>query len=400
MTEIISRRVWPIYTVGFLFNVTFALTFVIIPLYGLSVGFSATQIGVLLSIPGLLQVVLRLFTGLFSDRYGEKKMLAFTCFLTVAAGLISSSSLDLMTLAFFQIIMGTSRAIFWPTSQSYASRVSNKESSSVLGKFHSATETGKIFGIMFAGWAITNIGYMRTFNFIAIIGVLGLFFVWFMPSLPRAGGEGDPMHNLGSSFRSLITHPPIQFALATAYCAGILVALSQSFVPIWLKSLGNHEGLISIILTANIAGSILAGRFYAGAQKRISFPMLLQLSIGGVGTGFLLISLVKGLWSVFVLVLALGFFTGIIAVSYQVIVVRNSTESNRGLVLSFVGLGWGTAFLTGPALFGLAVDSLTISAAFSWLGLLLLFYSMAVKITYGRFMAVDVGSNDQISRMS
>lgn len=375
----------PIYTVGFLFNSIFSLASIMIPLFGLSMGYAATEIGLLLSIPGLLQVLLRMFTGILSDRFGEKKMLAFTYCLLIFASLIFTFSLGMITLAIFQLFNGISRAIFWPTSQSYASRISGTESSSILGRFHSFNEAGKVFGIMFAGWAIINIGYLGTFRLIAVIGILGLIIVWFMKSIPLAAGERALINNIGVSFQNLAKIPPLQFALITSFCAGLLGALTQSFFPIWLKSLGNSEGLISLIITANLAGSILAGRFYAKVLGKIRFPLLLQLTLGGVGTGYLLITIVKGLITVFVLTSILGFFAGIMAVSYQVMAANNSIESNRGLVLSFVGLGWGIAFLIGPTLFGMLVDGLTITYAFGCLGLLILLYSAFLKTIHSHF---------------
>lgn len=386
MKRQILLTVIPIYTVGFLFNTIFSLISIIIPLYGLSVGYSATQIGLLFSIPGLLQVFLRMFTGVLSDRYGEKKMLAFTYCLTIFSSLIFTFSFGALTLVVFQIINGTTRAIFWPTSQSYASRISSAESSSILGKFHSFNESGKIFGILFAGWAIINIGYLGTFRLIAIIGILGLLIVSFMKSIPLASEQRSKIKNMSLSFQDLAKIRPLQFALITSFTAGLLVALTQSFFPIWLKGLGNSEGIIAVILTAYSVGSILAGRFFAKMYDKIRFPLLLQLSLGGVGTAFLLVAIVNGLINAFILTSMLGFFAGIMAVSYQVMVVNNSSESNRGFIMSFVGLGWGIAFLVGPILFGLLVDGLSITVAFGFLGFLILLYSMSIKAIYSHFI--------------
>lgn len=379
---------FPIFTIGFLFNVIFSLTSIIIPLYGLSSGYSATQIGLLVSMPGILQVFLRMFTGVLSDRFGEKNVLAFTHCLTIFSGLIFAFSLSFITLGIFQLIMGTSRAMFWPTSQSYASRISSK-SSTILGRFHSFNETGKISGIIFAGWAITNIGYLATFRLIAIIGLLGLLMVWFMKNIPLASGERTKISNVGVSFQNLIKIPPLQFALITAFSAGLLAALSQSFFPIWLKSLGNSEGLISLIITAYLVGSLLSGRFFALLLGKLRFPLLLQLCLGAIGTGFLSVVIVNGLINIFILTILLGFFAGFLTISYQVMAANNSVESNRGLIYSFVGLGWGIAFLIGPTLFGLLVDGVGITTAFGCLGLLILLYAVFLKKIHNYFTGSD-----------
>ena len=58
-----------IYIVGFLFNIIIALIAILIPLYGLIMGYSAMEIGLLLSIPGIAQFALRLFAGVYSDYF-------------------------------------------------------------------------------------------------------------------------------------------------------------------------------------------------------------------------------------------------------------------------------------------------------------------------------------------
>lgn len=379
--EILLRTI-PIYTVGFLFNIIFSLISIIIPLYGVFAGYSATKIGILISIPGLIQIILRMFVGALSDRYGEKKILALTYCLTILSSLIFAYTLEFLTLVFFQILNGIIRTSFWPTSQSYASRISSTESSSILGRLHSFNEGGKIFGVLLAGWAIVNIGYLSSFRLVGILGVLGLIVVWSMKSIPLAGRERIKLKDTLLSFKDLARIHAIQLAILTAFCAGLLYALTQSFFPVWLKRMGTSETIISVILTSFFVGSIIAGHFYARILEKTPFPLLLKLSLRGTAICFLFVVIAKGTISIFFLTLALGIFTGITAVSYQIMVVNNSTESNRGIIMSFVGLGWAIAYLLGPTLFGLLVDGLSITIAFGLLGFSILFYSVFFNKSY------------------
>lgn len=382
-------RIIPIYTIAFLFNTIFSLISIMLPLYGLSLGYSATLIGLLLSTPGLLLVLLRMFAGVLSDHFGEKKMLVLTFLLTIIAGLIISLSLSFSTLFCFQIINGTARAIYWPTSQSYASRISSVHSSSILGKFHSFNEGGKISGLLFAGWAITNIGYLGTFRLIVIIGIVGLSLALVMKSIPLTGGERKQVKNLSESFQEMVKLPPLQFAVITSFSAGLLVVLTQSFFPIWLKILENSEGIIAVILTAYSVGSILAGRFFANLIEKTKLIFLMQLSVGGTGLGFLFVWKLSGFIGAFILTLVLGFFAGILTVAYQVMVVENSFETDRGIIMSFAGLGWAIAFLIGPILFGLLVDSLSITIAFACVGFIIIIYAFFIKKIYCNFIVYD-----------
>ena len=114
----------------------------------------------------------------------------------------------------------------------------------------------------------------------------------------------------------------------------------------------------------------------------INLVYLIQLSVGGAGLVFLFVWIVSGFIITFTVTLVLGFFAGILTVAYQVMVVENSVETDRGIIMSFVGLGWAIAFLIGPILFGLLVDSLSINIAFACLGWIIIIYAFFIKKIY------------------
>lgn len=372
-----------IYLIAFLFNVGVALTFILIPLFGLSLGYNAARIGILLSIPGIAQIVLRVFAGAFSDDLGEKIMLSLTFSGLVVAGIIFSFSKGFWGLAVAQFFMGISRSIYWPASQSYASRITDDETSKILGKLTGFVYMGQLLGFASAGWIIMNYGYIKTFNIISFVGMSGLMVIFFLtPPIPLSM-EKRKIH-LIKVIPEMLKALPVQLAILNAFLAGVAYSIASSFFPVWLKGAGLTEGVVSTIFSFQLIGSIIAGSVFGVIHRKLNIPYLLQICLLGIGLSFLLVSAGSNLALNALIHLFFGFFAGFVTVSYQVIAVRNSIEANRGIILATVGLGWGFAFLVSPALFGWLIDSFTLKTAFSSLGVTIIILSLFVKVLFAR----------------
>ncbi|HEY1266210.1 MAG TPA: MFS transporter, partial [Candidatus Binatia bacterium] len=76
----VSARVVALYASGFLWNVCMGALQVLVPLYGLSLGYSIVTISSLVSLPVLIELVVRFGGSAFSDRFGERRTLR-ACFL-------------------------------------------------------------------------------------------------------------------------------------------------------------------------------------------------------------------------------------------------------------------------------------------------------------------------------
>jgi len=364
-----------IYTISFLFGVSFSLVSILIPLYGLAIGYSATKIGILLSIPGISQIFLRLFAGVLSDYLGEKSMFYITFSNLVIASFVFTLIPGFWAMAVAQLIMGISRAIFWPISQSYTSRISI----SLLGKLSSFTFIGQAFGFLCGGWLIMNIGFTGTFGLLAIIGAFGLIITAFlMPILPRKYNKKRVSKFL-KTVPKQIKSPKLVFGIFVAFLSGIIFMVAQSFFPIWLIELDFSEGWVGSIYAFTLSGYVIAGFLFSRIYNKLKLLLLLQLSLMGTGISFIIVMFVFNIAPAIILNLTLGIFSGLVSICYQNIAVAYSSDENRGLALSIVGLGWSLAMLIGPALFGSLVDTLTVTIAFSCLGISLIILSLFIK---------------------
>ncbi|MDP2647483.1 MAG: MFS transporter, partial [Desulfobacterales bacterium] len=117
-----QRAVWLSYALTTIFNCNLSLLVLFIPLYGLFLGVSLPSIGLLIAIPGFLQLCITLICGGLIDKWGEKTGYLLTYSFGVMAAVIFNFTNDFTLLAVAQVCNGLGRAFFWTSSQSYASR--------------------------------------------------------------------------------------------------------------------------------------------------------------------------------------------------------------------------------------------------------------------------------------
>ncbi|MBC7803138.1 MAG: MFS transporter, partial [Candidatus Parcubacteria bacterium] len=72
---------------SFTWNYSLGMTWLVVPLYAYSKGFSGAELGMLFSLPSIAQLVLNLVGGAYVDRFGGKRMVLVSCFLMAAGAL-------------------------------------------------------------------------------------------------------------------------------------------------------------------------------------------------------------------------------------------------------------------------------------------------------------------------
>src|ERR1041384_2214859 len=94
-----SARVIALYASGFCWNVCMGALQVLVPLSGLSLGYSIVTISSLVSLPVLIELVVRFGGSAFSDRFGERRTLR-ACFLMMGLARSEEHTSELQSLAY------------------------------------------------------------------------------------------------------------------------------------------------------------------------------------------------------------------------------------------------------------------------------------------------------------
>lgn len=172
------------YGINTLYSMSLGLTNVLIPLYAISLGFTATQIGLIISAQAFVQLAMRLFGGIIADQIGEKKALNVSSFFMAITclGFVFLSP-TLLNLVLIQFIHGGSRSVYWTASQSSASKIDPNRVGTIMGFLSSFVSIGQVAGMIGAGLLAGTMGYPFAFMVSAITSASALALGLILPRL-------------------------------------------------------------------------------------------------------------------------------------------------------------------------------------------------------------------------
>jgi len=354
----------PFHANAFTWNFALGMTNLLVPLYALELGMNGVAIGSLIALPVLIQIWFNLLGGAYADRIGAKRTSMFSCvFLAISATVFALSG-SFTGLLSGQLLMILSRASFWPSNWSLASRLPGDRSRN-MGLLNATTSAGQIAGIALTGMVIARFGYRAGFWLMAVVGLLSLLFASFITHLKV---EQAVRPALLSSYRALLRRRAIYFAILCAYVSALPVSLSVSFYPILLVEQGFASDATGWLLALRAVGSIASGIALAHLVRRAAdrgAPFASAL-VSAVSVGVAAV-MPHPLW-VGTFLFALGVASGLMTVYFQILISAISTAEQRGSAMALGGLGWGLSNFTTPLLVGFLRDAFDIHFAFYVLG--------------------------------
>ena len=147
-----SRPPASLYVAGpFAIGYTEFYTF-LIPLYGLSIGMSASEIGMLVGGRSLLAVFLSIHVGVLMDRFGTRRVTLFFVWTAMALAPVFPLVPWFWPLLLLQIVNGGALQFAWSGSQTLIAQLAEGEAE-YLGRFSFFARFGTTLAPMIAGVA-------------------------------------------------------------------------------------------------------------------------------------------------------------------------------------------------------------------------------------------------------
>ena len=346
------RAISVLYVQTVLFSLTLGMIMMLTPLYVLKLGYSVTWLGIIISAQGVFQLGLRLFGGVLSDRVGERWVIAANFLALLSAALILALFEALWLLIVAQLLTGASRSVYWTASQSYASRIDEAKTSSIIGRFFGIGAAGGIVGTFAGGVLAGTVGYTIGFLLATVMGAISLLTVAIQPSLPRKAAK---------SIRAILAPVPAMFIRRTtqlpaviAFGTSLVVALVGSLMSAYLVDVGYSETGIGFLRAVHGGGAVVAGFAYGLLISKLGARWLYAFVMLGSG-GFLALAVIASgaFWPMLVLMFALGVAFNAGRVLYASMTAELSAPEDRGVAMAVFGLYWAAAQLIGPVTFGL-----------------------------------------------
>jgi MFS family permease len=365
-----------IYTASFTYAISLGAMQVLVPLYGLHLGYDIKALGFILSAQAVLPILTRFFAGAIADMFGDRWVLWFSFSTMVLGALLFASSGVIGALIAAQTLQGLSRSTYWTVTQSYVSRINPAMVATRLGRLSSSGNAGTVIGTAGAGILAETAGYGYAFSAVAGAAAIGFVGSIGLPLLPRSSAK--------RSFKAALAPIPAVAKTKAMGMAGFSAFIGSSSVMLGIilvvpfveeSSIGESE--IGFARTLSGIGSLTAGLLFGRLIMCLGLRNLHAVAFTLQGVTFLAMPLlVSQFWSGLPVMYAYGLFGGIMGSLYPMSASTFSRTEHRGTAMGYAGQFWGVAQLVVPISFGFIATSIGLESSLYLSGFL--FIGLAV----------------------
>ena len=371
-----------IYAAGSSYQGTQGMVSILVPLYALHLGFAIDELGIIIASQAVFGLSLRVFGGAICDQFGERWVLWFSFSTLIIGAAVFGLSDDFWGLILAQTFIGFSRANYWTSSHSYASRISAERASSLLGRLNASGYAGTMTGTFLGGVLAGTLGYGAAWSAVVAIGLMAFLGSLALPELPRKQGRrgfGQAVASVPTMARS----KGMGMGGYAAFVASMSVSLGVILIVPYLKEIGYEETLVGTARTITGLGSFSLGLVFGRIVSRLGTQNLYVAGFGLQGLFMLTLPQVGDSPAIiFVLMFAYGVFHGIMGILYTVTASVHSVPELRGMAMAYVGLYWGVGQLVVPAAFGVIAAAIGISSSFWIAGGILITAAISIPFVF------------------
>jgi MFS family permease len=394
MTPSPSRPPASIYITGlFAMGYTEFYTF-LIPLYGLSLGMSAGEIGMLVGGRSLLAVFLSIHVGVLMDRFGTRRVTLFFVWTAMALAPVFPLVPWFWPLLLLQVVNGAALNFAWSGSQTLIAQLAEGEAE-YIGRFSFFARFGTTLTPMISGIAWDWGGAWPAYLLGAAWGAVLTIVLLRAPEADIAAADGRAPHRQ-TTFRArdvvprlpdylrcfaLMAIPAVATTMAIIFLRTATNGVQSSLYVVYLKGVGLTGTSIGILFAAIEVMSGL-GSLFAGRAMLFGDPQRTMLS--GTVLSIVLICLTPFLGGIFVLLLlaqaARGWLQGVVQPLMFSVQAKAVGRYRQGSVVGLRQTMNRLAAIVIPPVMGMIADRWGAGESFVILGSLMLSLSVPVAL--------------------
>lgn len=339
-----TKKALPIlFLVMFLVMVGFGIIIPVLPFYAEKIGASPTQLGLLMAVYSLMQLLLGPVWGRVSDRIGRKPVIMIGIFGLALSFIITGISTELWMLFAARIIGGILSAANMPTAMAYVADITTPENRAKgMGIVGAATGLGFVFGPAIGG-VFSKISLNMPFFIAGGFSFLTFLLVWFLLKESLAKENRGTHHKKKTSvWDELRGSQSILFYLQL-FISLSLAGLEATFAYFVAEKAGlNAVELGYIFMIMGFASALVQGGMLGKWTKKYGEGKVIQAGIIISAIGFGLLLFVTNFFTAAVYLTIFGIGNGVIRPSVSALLTKSGTVghgSKTGVLSSFDSLG-------------------------------------------------------------
>ncbi|WML39821.1 MFS transporter [Neobacillus sp. OS1-2] len=346
-----------LFVVMFLVMVGFGIIIPVLPFYAEEIGANPTELGLLMAVYSLMQLIFAPLWGQVSDRIGRKPVMMIGIAGLGLSFLIQAMSSELWMLFAARILGGILSSANMPTAMAYVADITTEENRGKgMGIIGAATGLGFVFGPAIGG-IFSKISLSTPFylasgsSFITLI----LVFILLKESKQKKSHTSKEKTSIWKAFNG---------AVSVLFFVQLLISLSLSgleatFAYFAAKKAGlDAIQLGYIFMIMGFGSAMVQGGLVGRLTKKYGESSVIQGGMIVSAIGFGLILLVHNFTTAAIYLTIFGLGNGVIRPSVSSLLTKKSTAghgSSTGLLSSFDSLGRIIGPPLGGWLFSMAV---------------------------------------------
>src|SRR5438067_1702164 len=354
----------------------------LIPLYGLSLGFNAVEIGILVGARSIVALFLSIHIGVLMDRFGTRRVTLFFVWTGMALAPLFPLAPGFCALLLLQLVSGAAVSFAWSGAQTLIAQLAEGDAG-YIGKFSFFARLGSTTApilagavwdaggawaayLLGAGWgAVLTMALLRTQE----AEIFGSQQSDGTGRVPFRARDALPRASDYVSSIMLIAIPAIALSMAVMSMRNTTYSIQTSVYVVYLDQIGLVGTTIGILFAAvEIASGF--GSLFAGRAMRLGDAQRTMLS--GTALSILLIAMTPLLGGIFALLLLFqivrGWLEGVIQPVVLSVQARAVGRHQQGAVVGLRQTGQRLTSIMIPPLMGGIADRWGVSESFFILG--------------------------------
>lgn len=334
-----------------------------------SLGASLSYAGIVTGLYGLVQMLLRIPTGIWSDRIGRRKPFVLAgCILSSASafGLLLAKTPAMILI--FRCLAGAAATCWVQISVLYTSYYKGEKASGAVSSALALNTFGQLAGVACGTFITIFFPVSVTFLLALVGGLLGLVFSFLVSETPHARPEGKFLQTILADRSAL-------FRLLSASTLAILAQIMlfggpNEFAPRVAKVLFSASPLQMGFLTMASTTTIVIGSRFVSPylSKRIGIKKTLVMGFSICSLYFLTVSFLQNFTSLILMQALYGFGQGTVFPVLMGVAINGISEERRGVYMGVFQSVYGLGMFLGPWLVGILGDWLGLAAGFTAIG--------------------------------
>lgn len=384
-----TKRALPIlFAVMFFVMVGFGIIIPVLPFYAENIGASPTQLGFLMAIYSLMQLLFSPIWGRISDRIGRKPVIMIGILGLALSFFLMGISSQLWMLFVARIIGGVLSSANMPTVMAYVADITTEEDRGKgMGMIGAAVGLGFIFGPAIGG-IFSKVDLNIPFYIAGVSSLLTFFVVWFFlkESLIKENRRQ-------STDERIPVWDGLKGSTSILFMLQLFISLSLSGLEAtfaYYAALKAGLGTVKlgyIFMIMGLAGAIVQGGLVGKLTKKFGEGFVIQNGIIISALGFALILFVESFTTAAIFLTIFGIGNGVIRPSVSALLTKVSKAGHgsvTGLLSSFDSLGRIIGPPLGGWLFSIGADLPYLSGIGLSLIAFILYYIYTLQVKRNR----------------